>query len=370
MLILCSFISYATEIINEPFDYSDDYANHGWSFSATHGFFPTSPLLSPFASNAFGLSAHNPFGGSGAGGIYQSFSGINNGIVTINYDFWLGNNSVNGLQPIRTEFYINGTSSNSRLYIDLNPIGTGMNLTIDYFKNPTVTTLCGQKISNQQINITGTISVVIDIDNNLISAYINSTPICSGVDSNPSTSNYNISKASLFVQYDGNEYIEAYIDNFVLTSAGLNTSLAYDGEPCTSSDSCASGYCEYGQCVLKITGYPCTSSSQCMSNDCHNGLCTKPSLWEMISQSKKENFGSDSNTNNFLSIFIMIAVPAVIIIASGGASIGILISLAIFYVLGFFFAIVGWLSPFILIGMVVVSLIIMVFAFMIKGHTS
>jgi hypothetical protein len=210
---------------------------------------------------------------------------------------------------------------------------------------------------------------VINIDNNLYNVYVNGTILsrCENKKVHKDLTPFKIYRVNFGIGVDTLESERIYVDNVLLVWNGANTSLADTGEPCTDGIQCASGYCEYGSCVLKQRGYPCTSSTQCASGDCKNGLCTHPTLSKNLNLAIKENFGYDPMTLNLISVFLMTGVPGVIVIMSGGGALGILLSIGIFIVEGFLFTVMGWLSPFILIGVIVFALIIVVFAFMIKG---
>lgn len=137
-------------------------------------------------------------------------------------------------------------------------------------------------------------------------------------------------------------------------------------DPCITNNNCLSGKCSAGYCVLKNDRETCTSGSQCLSGGCKNGFCTKSDLWSKIDASKTENFGSTRDTNNFIS-FIIMATGLIAIIwmsasAVGGVTIaGIFAGLAWFIISGIFFAIVGWLSIFMIFGLILfIALVVFV----------
>jgi len=141
------------------------------------------------------------------------------------------------------------------------------------------------------------------------------------------------------------------------------------GSPCNNDDDCSNGVCEYGFCALKTANMECTNNNECLSGLCKNNVCTKPSYWDRIDASKVQQFGDDSNTNNFIALFFMILIPAFIIYQGGASKGAIGTGLGIFFLLGIFFAVVGWLSLFIMFGLIFVVLIFAVILLMLSGGT-
>ena len=136
-----------------------------------------------------------------------------------------------------------------------------------------------------------------------------------------------------------------------------------EGSPCETDDDCADGLkCEYGICTKLGFNEECTSDDDCISGSCINGRCTKPSLWQGIDKSKDQMMGDDTNTNNLLSIIIMLIVSGLIgyyFVVWGG--------IASLFILAIFFTMVGWLSGFILVGLLIVGVIALVFGLIIGG---
>lgn len=137
--------------------------------------------------------------------------------------------------------------------------------------------------------------------------------------------------------------------------------------PCETNSDCDSGLCEYHICVLKTANMECISDSECLSGDCLSGFCTKADIWSKIEASKNQQFGDTSDSNNFVALFLIIGIPLVIIIAGLGSIASIIVAGFTFIGLAVFFTIVGWLSPFILLGIFIICLLVIVLAVMIKG---
>ena len=134
-----------------------------------------------------------------------------------------------------------------------------------------------------------------------------------------------------------------------------------EGSPCETDDDCTGDLrCEYGVCTKLPGGYECTSDSDCLSGECLNGKCTKPSFWDSIGASKDQQFGDDTNTNNFLALFFMVCIAGFL-----GYYGNVWMGVGSFYILGIFFSIVGWLSVFIIFGLILTGLIALVFKFTI-----
>lgn len=138
---------------------------------------------------------------------------------------------------------------------------------------------------------------------------------------------------------------------------GATSPLNTTGTPCDENKQCLTGLCEYGYCALKEGGIECSSGSQCISGQCKNNKCTKPSLNQRLDNQKNVAVGDDSDTNNLVSLFFMyIWIVPLSAFGIGGVLAGLILAIPI----GIFFAIKGWLSGFILFGIIMVKLIIMV----------
>lgn len=137
-----------------------------------------------------------------------------------------------------------------------------------------------------------------------------------------------------------------------------------EGSPCKTDADCADGLkCEYGVCTKLTGGAECTQDSDCLSGECLNGYCTKASWWKMFVASKNQMMGDDVDTNNFLSLFFILAIAGFL-----GYYGNVWMGISSFYVLGIFFAIVGWLSVFILFGLIITGIIAIVFKLSISGE--
>jgi len=370
ILILLSFFvsaeTYYTDFY-DSFDYSNAFSSHGWAYSNGACGSPSElsiPITSIFGTNAFGTNSTSGCGFGYQRSITKSFSNNFTDIVRINYDFYIQNDTVlSSGQPFSIVVYNSTIATLGDLYFRHNSTG----VSLYGYDGSSQTFLCHYSGLIMPYNISAVISI--DVLNHVINWQINNYMVCNAVSFSLQYTKF--SRISLINYVDDLERVIVQTDNLIVsTSDVLLNNLSIAGEPCESSNDCYTGKCEYGACVYKQVGVSCDYDSQCASGECKNGLCTKASLSQNLENAKNEQFGNDAKTNNIISLFFMIGVPAIIVIMSGGSALGILLSIGLFIVEGFLFTIMGWLSPFILIGIVVFALIIMVFAFMIKGQTN
>lgn len=195
---------------------------------------------------------------------------------------------------------------------------------------------------------------------NSFSIFIDGTPVAynlplantltSGHVNIPKITSYSISKAVVLTALE----IEGRT-GFGETNTTENLGV---GTPCNTNSECLTGLCEYHYCGLKSGNMPCTSDSQCISGECVNSRCTRADLWTMLDTSKTQQFGSGTSTNNFISLFLMIGIAIGMIILGKGSMGAMIASGASFIGLAIFFTLVGWLSPFIMIGAFIIMIII------------
>ena len=140
------------------------------------------------------------------------------------------------------------------------------------------------------------------------------------------------------------------------------------GYPCTSDDQCFSGYCINGVCEPAPEGYECNLDSQCLSGLCLNHKCTRPSLWQLTNQSKKEMWGDDAHTNNLLSIIFAIVLSGMIIFGGRGHIFSIVLAGGAFYACVIFFGLVGWLSKWLVFVLFVIPIFIAIALMILFGR--
>jgi hypothetical protein len=158
------------------------------------------------------------------------------------------------------------------------------------------------------------------------------------------------------------------LDNYILYQ-GFSSDLVLNvtienpyrqlNEPCTYDWECFTGKCVNSYCQGRDTGESCLNDYECTSYSClEGGVCDKPTLWRNIDNLKNEFAGDDNNTNNLLAITfsvilgIVIAFMAMKLGSAILAGIGGLFGLMVGFI---FFTIVGWMSPFIVIGLIIIA---------------
>jgi hypothetical protein len=161
-----------------------------------------------------------------------------------------------------------------------------------------------------------------------------------------------------------NQYlVYAAFDNYKLYSVVTSN---YSGAYCNQNSDCLSGLCLYHSCRLKGEGVACDSYTQCISGECEGGRCTRPDSWVLVENAKEELIGDDTNTNNLfcMVISLVVGVGAAVVLAgaTGALMIAGVLGLTVFVMTLTFFAVVGWLSAFILISVYVVLGVIVLLA--------
>jgi hypothetical protein len=375
--ILLSSMAYASCMDSgfyDNFDYGTPFTANGWLYSSSCGLScdKNYPIPSPFGTNAF---AYDSTGnctrcGGNTRTIYRNLLvNYTNEILEVSFMFGFYNDSTKINSPfilqlgetvsrLRMSIYSSYLIGNEYYIAVYNGTGSGG------FLGGTVLE-CNTSYNSFVAPTELRIYLVLDMASNRFNLYINETLVC---DNSIAYGNEKINYIRISNVLDNLETASFYLDNFLICSSS-GIILGELGSPCENNEDCLTGKCEYKQCVKKQGSEECTDNSQCVSNQCIGGLCKKPSLSENMEESKTELFGSDQASSNWVSIILMVGSAIAVVSGTGGTSIGILIALGVIYLEGFFFAYIGWLSVFILLALVVVALIIVVFAFLIKGRS-
>jgi hypothetical protein len=141
------------------------------------------------------------------------------------------------------------------------------------------------------------------------------------------------------------------------------------GDPCDDDNDCDCTNCEYGFCALMGGSENCLINGTerddcCLSGVCTFDKCTKASMWAGMVASKNQQFGDDANTNNFISLFFIFAISGFLMYYGN-----VIAGIFALYLLSIFFVIIGWLSSFILIGIILTGLIAIFFKSVIGGSS-
>lgn len=369
-------VNFTRIVIDENFEYINSFTSRNWTFSNVAGCSqtPATPFDSSFSnggSYVFGQN-HNSIGCSAN---YVQIARYDLGTfldnrVLLDFDFYVGTNhtltpSYYTIAALTCDvsgntFTVNFVNSTSAIDIDSNLVGgqpctTVTNLTRDQYNN---------------------ITLDINLNDLYYTLYINgrADDSCSFIYTGTNDGTDCIDGVRLRYRQGATSTINNMMfDNLILATTQTESEILYasnlsiPGEPCNRNDECVTGLCEYHSCVRKRVGMGCTYDYECMSGECLHGSCTKESYFDMIDATKDQQFGDDENTNNALSMIFMIGV--VVILIWWGGKVGALASIPLFYVMGFFFTIIGWLSVFILVGFIIAGLIVAVLLFMLKGSS-
>jgi len=353
--ILCLTVT-ATTSYSESFTYTTLFDNNGWDYSSggCGGASEKSiPINSSFSTYAFGINDTSDCGFSYSRRIRRALpENFSSGSITLNYDFNIVRDSINLGVPLTVRLqnttgglvginfqHRNGTFTTTGIMTGFEPC----NLTNERLI-PFLNSSHGKIVINLDLL---TYSWFIDDDGEGCLNKVITTDI-----------EHIITAIYIAQQLDTSEDFYSLIDNIILTST--ESTIFSVGEPCASNDECITDKCQNGICVYKLFKESCINNIECLSESCVNGGCLKASTWERIDASKDEQFGNDSATNNFIALFIMCGICG-FIIWWGRSIMAVILAIGLFIVMSIFFAIVGWLSPFILLGLIVMVLVFFVF---------
>ena len=164
-----------------------------------------------------------------------------------------------------------------------------------------------------------------------------------------------------------NNYHSLYIDNVYFTDGTTTSALLNEGAWCQTGEDCISGNCEYHYCTLKSGGAECLQGSECLTGSCTGGRCDRADLFTQVNYAKKQIVGDSIATNNLLALSIIFGLAIVVLMLGGANILSGGVAMGIVFMGSIFFTIIGYLSPFIMIGVVLTGLILVVFAFVITS---
>ncbi len=365
-----SLFTVTNTYYNEDYEYTDTFANKDYTFSEFGcSIAPNTPYNFSGFGRAFGWNVSTTSCATPntiAIKRPNAWDDLSAGRGVFSFDFYVGtlHNSHGGGDSFSrltcgdsTNVFVFGTNSNHKT------------LSISNFRTGGASCSHGKNLTKGEVN---TLTLDINFYTNTYTLYLNNDSTgCNeqslGTDSGTGC------LTGFEHEYRTNDKlnVSVFFDNTFLgvdaTASAVNLSTI--GDNCLKNSECSTGKCEYGICAPKIRGESCAFSGECLSGECQNGKCTKASLWQRISISKTQQFGNDGDTNNFIALFFIIGIPALILWAGHKSRLVVVSAIAIMFALSFFFAMVGWLSFFIVFGLFISSSMVF-FALMIFGGSS
>lgn len=155
-----------------------------------------------------------------------------------------------------------------------------------------------------------------------------------------------------------NPHAYYWVDDFTIS---VNISSGAIDEGCDTGADCDCGVCTAGRCDYIGSGGYCTDNECCLSGVCSNNKCGKAEFMDTLERAKDQFFGESQSTSNFISLFFMVGLPLLIIMGTRSLM-GLMGGGVVFFALGMFFVLLGWLSAFIFIMAFIASLILMIIA--------
>lgn len=341
-----------SEIFDEDFEYPGElFESNGWTESQAGTDFNSTPIWSPdLNSYAFGLNHTNPYSNSRTITLSQAFPSNVSDTMSIEFHATTINNTGTGVtqslaiwQPaddVDRRFIVRFVGNGS---LQTSSLRTGSE-SCDYNGG-----------SEKYYYI---VNVNFDFQEATYSIYVNGSLVCDEYDFNYTS--FNAGRIAITQSYQDNEYEQHYLDDIYISGAGF-LGVGYDEyEPCETDEDCASGKCVGNICVLKDFYETCTDGSECLSGVCINNKCGKASLSQVSENMKNQIFGKDSTSSNIFSLILMISIALIIIYFGKGSTVSVTLAVVSFVALTFLFAFMGWLSAWIVIGIIVIFLIIMI----------
>lgn len=167
-------------------------------------------------------------------------------------------------------------------------------------------------------------------------------------------------KASAVGAYCGNNVCDLYenpyncLEDCPINATGAGTLGVGVFVDSQNASLCLSGYIAGGKCSLRPASFPCDLNSQCLSDSCINDKCTTPTWIESIGAIKDDWGASDIGSSTLLSLIVSLFCMGGVALLLGKFINGIVPALAgllVFILVFSFLGIIGWVSPFLLIGM-------------------
>lgn len=140
------------------------------------------------------------------------------------------------------------------------------------------------------------------------------------------------------------------------------------GAPCTVNADCDSNLCQNNFCALKGALDSCEFNNQCLSGNCVDNKCTKPSTAQLLSAGAEDTFNAKDITSKTIVSVIALFLIAGVIVVFGRNLWACIVAFLILVIGTFALTIAGWMTPFILIGVLIFMLVLVVLAIIIGGR--
>lgn len=387
LLIICSFAVFAgteyhygvnyTSVYSDDFEWSTSWASHNYNLSIDGGVSPTTLPNSPF-------NFANVSGGTYAAGVNKSFAGTTYvsrlhiydifdsliGNNYLSYDIYVSSQTANGTDMDIVLVCGDGTPAiYNTILITYLTSSNEIWARSSYSKFATGAGDCRFSISRDVIN---NIELQWDLTSNSYSMYMNGINQCNGLLGTPSA---NACVQGFDLRFDGGtnkKNFSGFIDNIRIATTLINSTTHDVNQPCANNLNCTTRYCNQGLCQFKLGNMACSNNGECQSGLCSNGYCTSPSLSQNLGIFKDQFFGTDSTTSNLISVIVMILLACVIGVTLGRLSpvIGALSGFSVFFIMGMLFAMMGWLSPWIIFGLILLLISFIVGAIVLSSRIS
>lgn len=368
-------VNYSTALYDN-FEYSATLSSNNWTLSYAAGCtgIPTTPF-----------SFTNVTGGTLALGVNRSVGSCSTGLITwtrtqsfptlfansvLDFQLFIGSDHVNStgtILSLRCGTNNNAVNINTAAW---NADDNTVNVTID----PIGRSGDGCFIYRLSRGTIHQITLLMNYNQGTYSLFVDNVQQCADVDFGADHGSAGCIQGIVVFQrlISGTGMVtDEFKDNIFIGTTEFNSSKFAVNQPCTSDLNCSSGYCFQGVCQYKLGNMVCNSGGQCQSGQCLNGLCTNPSLSQNVNIFRDQFFGTDSTTSNILSLIIMFGIAAVFAFGLHNVPVAAAImSASSFFILGFLFAMMGWLSAWIIFGLILLLIAFTVGAIVLSSRIS
>lgn len=324
-------VSYGTTIFYDDFEYGAQFTYFNWSGvseGADPGDYPTTPQTIG-GVKAMGWFSTNYTGNENFASIFwkQNLDTISTGRFLIVDEVYVGS-----LFNTSTAKQLYALRSNSKDLIAVQwEYGNYSTIRI-------INALAGGQNCENEISITkdqyNTIILEFDIEQNTYSLYINDNSTeCSiktlgtigGVDV--------ITNVPISISGGLGNYVNFGHDSFgIYSTKSINESGVTGGYCAIDSDCQFTLNCVANKCICKNELQSCSANTECCSGVCSNGYCTAPTISKRLSNLVSDIFGTDSDSDLFLGIIIIVGLTILTLLLSKsilGAIIGLVLGIIV-----------------------------------------